>query len=188
MTRGRPPFRFILIDTPSDHEVDNNIVRECQVIQALLHNRNLGTVTKVITGSSVENFKGADWRPYPKVGFAHVAAHGGNKGIGLIGGEVGWGILSKRLKLLSPKLSEDQLRILCISCCYSENAFQRLQPLLSGHFTHAYYFAIKKVTFSTAMTVWSMFYRKKTLDKPLKAVVDPINKFFGRETIAFDEF
>jgi hypothetical protein len=96
MASGRPSFRFVLIDLPSDHEVDNNIVRECQVIQALLHNRNLGTVTKVITASSVDNFRTADWRPYPQVGFVHVAAHGGEKGIGLIGGEVSWGTLSSR--------------------------------------------------------------------------------------------
>jgi hypothetical protein len=98
------------------------------------------------------------------------------------------GVLYLVDEAISPNLSKDQLRILCISCCYSQNAFQQLQPLLSGHFTHAYYFAIKKITFATAMTVWSMFYRKKTLDRPLKAVVDPINDFFGSETIAFDEF
>src|SRR5580704_12955006 len=107
MPSGRPPFRFVLIDTPSDHEVDNNIVRECQVINALLHNRNLGTVTKVITASSGENFKDAAWRPYPSAGFVHIAAHGAKKGISLIGGDVRWRTLADRLKIVAPKLKND---------------------------------------------------------------------------------
>jgi hypothetical protein len=63
-----------------------------------------------------------------------------------------------------------------------------MESHLQGHFTHAYHFADETVEFATAMTVWSMFYRKKTLARPLKAVIEPINTFFERETIVFREF
>lgn len=59
---------------------------------------------------------------------------------------------------------------------------------LKGHFTHAYHFAEETVEFATAMTVWSMFYRKKTLERPLQKVIDPINTFFEYDTIVFREF
>lgn len=187
MATGRPPYGFVLIDLPSDHEIENGIVRECQVIAAILHNRAFGTVTKTFTATSVENFKSAGWRSYPGTGFVHLSTHGGKTGIGLIGGDLRWAHVADKLKTVAPQLAKNQRRVLCLSCCYSETGIGRLKPLLKGHFTHAYYFAAKKISFATAMTVWSMFYRKKSLEQPLKAVVDPINRFFGTETIAFDE-
>jgi hypothetical protein len=60
-----------------------------------------------------------------------------------------------------------------------------MRPFLIDHFTHAYYFVDTTISFATAITVWSMFYRKKTLEKPLAAVVEPINTFFEAPTIAF---
>lgn len=187
MPSGRPPFGFLLINLPSDHEVDGNIVTECQVIGAILHNRQLASVTKMITASSRSNFKGAQWRPYEGIGFVHLATHGGKKGIGLIGGSASWREVGDQLKRAAPRLSRKQQRVLCLSCCYSRAGLNKLAPLLKGHFTHAYHFADDKVSFATATTTWAMFYRKKTLNRPLRAIVDPINEFFGRETIAFRE-
>lgn len=187
MPRGRPPYGFLLIDLPSDHEIEGNIVRGCQVIGAILHNRNLGSVTKIVTATTGEKFKEVAQRSFERVGFVHLAAHGDTAGIGLIGGEASWATVAARLRKMAPKLGNEQERVLCLSCCYSAKGIERLTPMLKGHFTHAYHFAHRRVGFATAMTVWSMFYRKKTLDRPLKAVVDPINDFFGAERIVFRE-
>jgi hypothetical protein len=100
---------------------------------------------------------------------------------------VSWATVASRLKIVAPRLAKDRKRVLCLSCCYSETGFDKLKPLLKHHFTHAYYFAGRTVSFATTMTVWSMFYRKKTLERPIRAVVDPINHFFGRDTIVFEE-
>jgi hypothetical protein len=182
---GRPSFKFVLIDLPSDHEIDGGIVTECQVINAILHNRELGKETRFIRATSVENFRRNSWRPYREVGFVHLAAHGSQAGVSLIGGRLKWRDIAGTLNKIAPALPRNRERILSLSCCYSEDAFDALRPLLIGHFTGAYHFRPNKITFATAMTVWSMFYRKKTIERPLKAVVDPINDFFEREVITY---
>lgn len=187
MARGRPTLGFLLIDLPSDHEIERNIVRECQVISAILSNRGLGGRTKIITATSVENFGGAGWRSYKGIGFVHLATHGSRAGIGLIGGTLEWRVVANRLIAVAPPLRSNQKRVLCLSCCYSEAGFKRLRPHLKGHFTHVYHFADEKIGFATAMTVWSMFYRKKSLARPIRAVVKRINEFFERDTIVFRE-
>jgi|SRR5579859_494703 len=182
---GRPPFSFYLIDLPSDHEVDDGISTEREVIRAILSNRGFHSVTKTARISSSERFQSFGWRPYPGVGYVHLATHGLESGIGLIGGKVNWLEVAKKLKTVAPPLFASRKRVLTLSCCYSTNGYRKLKPLLKNHFTGCYYFAEDEVRFSDALTSWAMFYRKKTIRRPHQAIVSKINDFFDRDVIEF---
>jgi hypothetical protein len=184
---GRPPFSFYLIDLPSDHEVDEGLSTECEVIRAILSNRGFHSVTKTARISSSDRFRSFSWRPYPGVGYVHLATHGlkSGAGIGLIGGKVNWSEVAQKLKAVAPRLSGSRQRVLTLSCCFSQNGYRVLKPLLQNHFTGCYYFADDEIGFSDALTNWAMFYKKKTISRPHKAIVEQINTFFDHDLIEF---
>ena len=186
MARGRPPYGFVLLDLPSDHEVDTSLSTECEVISAVLANRRMKSRTKAIRMSSVENFHNdKNWKPYKEVGFVHIGGHGSKKGIGLIGGTVPWSKVSGKLCALAPTLAENQKRVLCLSCCFSIHAYKKMKKNLKGHFTACYYFKRKGIEFADAMTVWSMFYLKIGLENPHQEIANDINQYLGSQTISF---
>ncbi len=185
MAKGRPHFSFYLIDTPSDHEIDESLVTECQVIKAVLHNRNFKSVIKTDRISSADRYSETTWRSYAGLGFVHLAGHGSKKGIELVGGTVRWDTIANTLKIIAPKLPNKQQRVLSLSCCYSKYAAKKLSPLLKGHFTGIYFFNEEEVSFADTMTAFAMFYRRKTLNRPHKAVVEKINGFFDKDLISF---
>lgn len=184
---GRPPFSFYLIDLPGDHEVDEGLSTECEVIRAILSNRGFRSVTKTARITTARRFKTFAWKPYSGVGYVHLATHGlkSGKGIGLIGGNVDWVMVANSLKRIAPPLSGETRRVLCLSCCYSEAGYQALKPLLRKHFTGCYYFSAEEIEFADAITNWAMFYKKKTISRPHRAVVEQINGFFGEELLQF---
>jgi hypothetical protein len=75
--------------------------------------------------------------------------------------------------------------VLCLSCCHSRNGYNAIKKSLKGHFTGVYYFNRQEIEFATAMTVWSMFYRKKSLTRPARKIVGSINAFFGQDVLAY---
>jgi hypothetical protein len=83
--KGRPAYGFLLLDLPSDHEIEGNIVTECQAIRAILHNRGLGAMAKIITATTTDGLEKVRAQRYSRLGFVHVAAHASRKGIALIG-------------------------------------------------------------------------------------------------------
>jgi hypothetical protein len=182
---GRPPFSFFLMDLPSDHEVDQGLATECEVIRAILANRGFRSVTETARMSSVERFRAEPFRPYPNVGYVHLATHGGKSGIGLIGGEATWAEVADKLKSVAPLLAKDKQRVLMLSCCFSSFGYRALAPLLKGHFTGCYYFGPEEIGFSDAMTTWAMFYKRKTIKRPHQAVVERIDTFFGDQVLEF---
>jgi hypothetical protein len=184
MAQGRPSFGFALIDLPSDHEIDGGLVTESQMIRSILHNRGLGSKTKLFRATSKDGFDNIG-RPYKDLGFLHLATHGSPKGISLIGVGVNWSDVALKLKQIAPALPEKKQRILCLSCCHSRQGYEAMKGGLNGHFTGAYFFHETNIAFATAMTVWAMFYRKKNLSKPAKAIVESINTFFGDDTIRY---
>lgn len=97
-----------------------------------------------------------------------------------------WEEVASKLTKLAPKLRKEQKRVLCLSCCNSFSGYEAMKFSLTGHFTMAYYFPNNTINFSTALTVWSMFYNQKTLDKPLGKIAKSINNFIGPDTIAFE--
>lgn len=182
--QGRPPFGIVLVDLPSDHEIDGGLVTEVQMINAILHNRRLGSRTKVFRATSSDTFNGIS-HSYKNLGFIHLGTHGSKKGISLIGSEIPWSDVARRLKVIAPNISDDKQRVLCLSCCHSRDGYQAMKGHLKGHFTGIYLFKKKKIEFATAMTVWSMFYRKKTIERPAMKIVASINEFFGEEVIRY---
>jgi len=56
-----------------------------------------------------------------------------------------------------------------------------MKDALEGHFSAAYHFVPRKIGFSKAITTWSMFYLKKRLRHPHKAIREDINTFIGEE-------
>ena len=162
---GRPPFLFFLIDLPSDHEVDESLSTECQVIHAILANRGFRSVTKTTRMTSVDRFDKAAWRPYPKVGYVHLAAHGGRQGVGLIGGQVKWWGVAQKLKILAPRLAADQKRVLVLSCCYSSFGYTNLKPLLRNHFTGYHFLHFRLVPLTTICTA-TKFYLIERQQRP----------------------
>ena len=185
MSLGRPPFGFFLLDFPSDHEIDAHLTTECQAIRAILHNRGLGSRVKSVRASTLDRFGLIKWNPYRDVGFVHLAGHGSRQGISFIGGNVSWNDVGNRLKRVAPKLTGNRQRVLSISTCNSRSGARALRTVLRGHFTGIYHFRNPTIGFATAMTVWSMFYQRKTIDRPAKAVVDRINDFFEDNVLAY---
>ena len=116
----------------------------------------------------------------------HLAAHGGKQGVRLIGGRVDWADVAEKLKIVAPRLTTDQKRVLVLSCCHSSSGYAKLKARLRNHFTGCYYFAPQKIGFSDATTTWAMFYKRKTIDRPHGKVVDRINAFFDDKIIVFD--
>jgi hypothetical protein len=184
MPIGRPPFSFALIDLPSDHEVANRLATECETISAILHNRGLGTRVKLVRATSKQ-----DWRQigksYDGLGFVHLSTHGTPGGIGLIGTCASWSFVEDKLRGFAPPLRKRQQRVLCLSCCYSKTGADALADGLAGRYTGIYYFGSKRIGFATSMTVWNMFYMKKTIEKPTAKVLASINDFFGEKILRF---
>lgn len=177
--KPRDKIRFLLLDFPADHEVDDFLLTESQVIKSLLS--NAGNRTRLIRCSSMKRFKEVKWRPMPAVTYVHIAGHGNPLAIEMIDGKIPWPTLAKKLKIAMPPLKKGQKRVLTLSCCFSENAFKLLKKDLVGHFTGCYRINRKRANFDDAMTVWLMFYNRKRLDLPHGAIVEKVNSFFARK-------
>ena len=170
--------QFLLYDLPSDHEVELNIVTECDVIRAIVSNRNQGKKVKTVRFASASSFRDDIVTPTKEVTYVHLAGHGNKQGLGFIDGVVGWSMVAKRIKAALTELEPKDRRVLCVSCCNSKVAVKKLVRYLAGYFTGMYYFSESKISFSTAMTVWSMFYNEKNLKHPHRRIVPRVNAFF----------
>src|SRR5579884_2654925 len=111
---GRPPFSFVLLDLPSDHEIGYALSTECDTVRALLHNRGWGSRVKITRAASWDDVR-AKARPYAATGFVHLATHGTRRGIALIGGRATWNEVARVLKIVAPRLSSGTRRVLCLS-------------------------------------------------------------------------
>ena len=177
-------IEYVLLDNPSDHEVDDGVVTECDVIRAILSNRGLGKKVKLVRSSTTTRFTSQE-QATMSVKFVHLAGHGNQIGLGLIGGSVGWTDVAKEVKALAKPLAIGRSqRVLCVSCCYSKEAARTMSTQLSTHFTAMYYFTEEKIEFAKAMAVWSLFYLEKNFQSPEGAIVDRINRFFDHEVLA----
>lgn len=177
-------IEYVLLDNPSDHEVDDGVVTECDVIRAILSNRDLGKKVKLVRSSTRTRFTSTK-QATKSVKFVHLAGHGNQSGLGLIGGSVPWKDVATEVKALAKPLAIDRSqRVLCVSCCHSEDAARKMSAHLSTHFTAMYYFTEEKIAFSKAMAVWSFFYLEKNFQRPEGAIVDRINGFFGDDVLA----
>ena len=181
---------YLLFDLPSDHEVEENVVTECDVIRAIVSNKGQGKKVKMVRATTKTGFTHRR-RSTTSVKYVHLAGHGDKTGLGLIRGSVDWKCTAEQITKLVPRLKGKQRRVLCISCCYSKHAADKMSSKLEGYFTATYFFHKDNISFATAMTVWSMFYHEKTLDKLHKKkidrekIVDRVNEYLDDKVLAF---
>lgn len=178
-TRGRPKFGYFMIDCPSDHEIDDWLVSECDVIHAVLANRNLKSRLKKVRCSTKQSFESIPATKYSGIRYVHIGGHGSEHGLGFIGGAIAWSDVGKKLKQIFPALVGDERRILTLSCCHSDAGVAVLKSQLANHFSGIYSFSAKKIDYSTAIATWSMFFFRKDLDTPQDKIAADINSFFG---------
>lgn len=126
------------------------------------------------------------WPKYEEARYVHVADHASKKGIGLISGSINWEQLAEKLRIVAPRLEGNQKRDLCLSCCHSEDGLTKMKQHLQGHFTGCYYFNDKQIEFDRTITIWSMFYWKKTSETK-KGACKRIQKFFGDEILKHED-
>ncbi len=179
-------IEYLLLDLPSDHEVEDSVVTECDVIRAIISNKRQGKKVKTIRSTTAERFLRTP-RPTKSVKYVHLAGHGNRTDLGLIGGQVQWKKVAEHATTFVSPLSRKQQRVLCISCCYSRYAAKKMSPVLKGYFTGIYYFREDNIGFASAMTVWSMFYHRKGLDRPHKnrKIVNQVKTFFGKKVLLY---
>ena len=184
MARGRRKHGYLLFDLPSDHEIEEGLSTECEVIRAIVVNKDGENRVKTIRVATPESFISYPLYKY-QVQYVHLACHGGPLGIGMIGSQVKWSQVTKQIKRHLKPLTSSRQRVLCLSCCYSYDGFRKTKSALQGYFTGAYHFALEEIDFATSMATWVMFYNKKTLSKPHQKIVDDINTFFDKKVISF---
>lgn len=84
---SRPSYGYLLFDFPSDHEIDSVLSTECDVIKAVLANRNLASRLKICRCSSFGTFNNLKLCQYKGIRFVHIGGHGSKSGLEFIGGE-----------------------------------------------------------------------------------------------------
>lgn len=175
--------RVLIIDCVSPHEIERRLSTEGDVLSSILANRIGDRGPTVLRFAAAKSFRKFSAKARPDVRYLHVIAHANDKVLGFVEGGVGWDEVADKLKLLVGKLDNGQRRVLCLSCCWSSSAVEKLAPLLSGYFTGIYYLNCEEVDFDVSITVWSMFYLRKPLDEPQKRkdIRDAINGFIDAE-------
>ena len=177
-------YTYLLLDLPSHHEVESVLATECDSIRGILANKLRGPKVKHVRATTREGLNETVPRsPYPYVKYVHLACHGNEHGIGLIGAKLSWSKLALHIIRYVPPLEGRSKRVLCLSCCYSGVGAEKMKRALKRHFTAVYYLTEPEVGFDTSSVVWSMFYYRKSLQRPLAKVMEQINAFFDDNTL-----
>lgn len=184
---SKPKLGYLLFDLPSDHEIEASLATESKVIEAIIHNMNLKAHVKRICVASKDKLLSYPTYKY-KVQFVHLACHGGKKGIGMLGGNMKWIDVASQISRHLHPLDSVQKRVMVFSCCHSSAGFEATKGIFKKYFTGAYHFNPITIPFSQAITVWSMFYLNKKLNKPHSKIVEAINTFFGEKILVFREY
>ena len=162
-------YTHLLIDLPSDHEIDDVLPTECDVIRAVVSNLGQGKKVRHVRATRLKSLRTRrPTTPYEGVRFVHVAGHGDDVGAGLIGGTLTWTELAGELKEYCARLATGEDRVLCLSCCYSGAAFQKMKGQLGGWFTGFYFCGENKVGYANTIAAWSLFYLQKDPVVPMR--------------------
>jgi hypothetical protein len=174
--------QVLIVDCVSPHEIEGSLCTEGDILRSILANRKWDAGPPVVRIAAKEKFERLKPKVRRGVSYLHVIAHANSKEIGFIDGGASWEKAAAMFKLFVPELDEGQQRVLCLSCCRSRSAAKKLAPLLGGYFTGIFYLKKNEVDFDESITLWSMFYLKKHLDKPHRdreLRVKMINGFFN---------
>ncbi len=181
---GRKPLRYILLDLPSDHEIEGALATECDVLYAMLANHELAAVTKRIRIGRPETLRqlrlgtsGAE--------FVHIAGHATADGLWMLGDVVAWSHVAKALANCVSPLKPSRERLVHFSCCHSQRAAKLCRRHLSPYFSGAYHFVDQTVPYATAIAVWTMFFHQQPSTRNHWDIVRRINTFIGQEVLRF---
>jgi hypothetical protein len=152
---SKPKLGYLFFDLPSDHEIESSLATECEMIEDLLHNRELHARVKRIRVASSDRLRREPTYRYD-VQFVHLSCHGGRNGISFLGGGMNWGPVARQIIRHLHPLQNGGKRVMIFSCCHSRTGFERTKFWFEEYFTGAYYFDQKKIEFSTAITTWLM--------------------------------
>lgn len=183
----KPQYGYLLFDLPADHEVESALATECKVIETLLHNMEMKARVKRVCVASANRFKKYPTYRY-RVQFVHLACHGSKSGIAMLGTRMKWDDVGKQITRHLRPLNDGEQRVMVFSCCYSKDGYLATKSRFSRYFSGAYYFKLKRIHFASAMTIWSMFYFKKTLSSPHEKIAKTINDFMGGTTLLFKSY
>lgn len=164
-------YKYLLLDLPADHEVDDFLPTECDVVRAVLANRGSGANVRQVRATTKASLDSRlPQRAYEDVRFVHIAGHGSRKGMSLIGDVLSWRELAAVLKCFCAPLRRGADRALCLSCCYSASGRRALAANVRDLFTGYYYFDNPKIGYAEAITAWSVFYLQKNAASPLRKI------------------
>ena len=184
---SKPALGYLLFDLPGDHEIESSLATQCMVIESLIHNLGRKARVKRVCVASTARFKTYPTYKYG-VQFVHLACHGGKHGIEMLGGNISWKEVADQVKRHLHPLKAGEQRVMVFSCCHSKAGFNATRAAFKDYFTGAYYFSLEELPFAYAITVWSMFYLKKTLSNPHAAIVADINSFLGEPLLVFGAY
>ena len=147
----------MLLDSPSDHEVEGALATECDVLYAMFANFELSGLTKHIRLGCARTLK--QKRPYPYAAqFVHLAGHATDEGLWMLGEVVDWATVAKSLSGWFAPLKPGGERILNFSCCDSERAAKACATRLRPFFSGAYFFRERNIGFAKSCAAWTLFF------------------------------
>jgi hypothetical protein len=181
---SRACLKYLLIDLPSDHEIEEGLATECDVLNAMLANNELSGLTKHIKVGRIETFKKMATYPYVAE-IIHISAHATMEGLWLLGEVIKWDDVADCLAGAVAALDMGDERILNLSCCNSEMAAKRFEERLNPFFSGANYFVNNNIPFSTSAIAWTMYFYQLPNAGDHYKHREKINTFLGGETLSY---
>lgn len=180
----RESLRYLLLDLPSDHEIEGNLATECDIVYSLLANLELAAVTKRVRIARAQTLK--RMRPYPyDAEIVHLAGHATYDGLWMLGEILPWNEVAASLAGCVTSLPIGQHRILNLSCCYSQRAAARLSHKLSPYFSGAYCFHETLVPYAKAIACWTTFFYKGPTAATHEAITHDIGEMMGGKVLQY---
>lgn len=181
---ARQSIRYLLLDLPSDHEIEGALATECDVLFAMLTNLELAGVTKRVRIAQSKTLKTLKQHPYDAE-VVHVAGHATKDGLWMLGEVLPWGEVAKHLAACVTPLRSTDSRILNLSCCHSHKAATRMHNSLLSTFTGIHHFVEDKIPYAKAIAAWTMFFCKQPTTANHADIVQSISAFFGGEVLRY---
>ena len=183
-TIGRKPLKYILLDLPSDHEIEGDLATECDVLYAMLANHELAAVTKRVRigrPETLTHMRLSTRRPE----VVHIAGHATVDGLWMLGEVLPWVGVAKSLAACVTTLKSGQERIVNFSCCYSEKAARTCRRRLAPFFSGAYHFLEPNIAYAKAIVTWTMFFHQRPTTANHREIVERITTFLGGEVLRY---
>lgn len=181
---GRQSVRYLLLDLPSDHEIEGSLSTECDILYAMLANQELEGVTKHVRVARAETLWQLKQYPY-EAEIVHLAGHATEDGLWVLGEVLKWELVAEHLAGCVKPLESGEQRIINFSCCNSEMAVDACASVLRPHFSGIYHFVEPSVEFSKAIATWTMFFYKQPTVGNHREIVSGISTYLGTPVLRY---